>query len=1047
MKRFFAGLTIIAVFCLGALLVGRRPEGGIKEQTSSPPTPTSSNLANAIRSASNAAAPLLNPVLTNKLPAAERSAPFPAIDAFSTWADQYLSPTGAVSLVRGQELAWKRRQAMAELIESNPEQAIAMAVPFAWRAALPANVTKYFETRLDGRGDFNVGVATDFEHGTTAIYREARLKGKRYTAFVFGARNNQSSQTNIPLHGIELGGRVALQPEPIRILEAAESEALVKESGQPVDPICAVSGNPANSRNQPVAAEIGGEVRYFCGLDHIRLLNQKPALAASGGVGGTNTFSTPANDAWTHGPKALLYMRVNFPDDLTEPISEAQAYNVMDGVNDFYTTGSYDLTALTATVTPLITLPQTKNYYSSFGPGSLLDDARETVRRNGYDTANYDRDIVCFTSVPGYTFGGLAFVHGKGVWLQSTGVGVTSHELGHNYGLWHANAWNPTNLSVIGPGTNNEYGNIFDTMGSGGVAQFNSAHKNLLDWLPTEDVHNAASNGVYRIYPFDVPNRVNGRAYAAFVRKDSLRDYWIEFRESYTANRWLQNGVLLDWSPWLESNGGTHLLDTTPGTPNGLDDAAVVIGRTFTDPGAGVHITPVGKGATGTNAWIEVQVNHGGPTNNQPPSLSLQIEFTNAAPGQVVHFHAAATDPDGDTLAYAFSFDDSTFSTNNLPWTYKSWSTPGNHVVRCVVSDMKGGVASANGIVRVGNPSGFSIRGQILNADGNPIEGVRVDNTLTNGTYYGGYTDSDGSYVITGASGDLPLYPVLHGFTFTNITWTNPVSATADVLHADFIASPLPQVNIVSSTNAVPENSTGSNYFLLTRTGDPITNLTLTIYLSGSATVGNDYTLNPPLVAGSNSIDIPPGEQSLAISFTPINDSLVEGPESVTIMVMEDPAYLYVPAYPSEAAITILDDDSPTKPAVSITAVTPTVPENGIDKATFQVSRNGSAQGDLMVFYTVSGTATPGQDYTSLVGGVLIPSGSSSALVQFQPIDDKLVEGDETVIVSLSSNPAYTPGSSSSDQIKILDDDLLTVTISPTSDSAAEPSNPGRFTV
>src|SRR5262249_16309659 len=154
--------------------------------------------------------------------------------------------------------------------------------------------------------------------------------------------------------------------------------------------------------------------------------------------------------------------------------------------------------------------------------GGLLTDARAAARRAGYDTVNYDLDIVAFTSVPGYDFGGLAAVHGKGNWLQSTGVGVTCHELGHNYGLWHANFWDTTNtFRVIGSGTNLEYGNIFDTMGSAGAGaqHFNAEFKNALGWLPDSAVHNVLSNGVYRIYPFDSPNRVDGRFYAAKVSK------------------------------------------------------------------------------------------------------------------------------------------------------------------------------------------------------------------------------------------------------------------------------------------------------------------------------------------------------------------------------------------------------------------------------------------------------------------------------------------------------------------------------------------------
>ena len=76
-------------------------------------------------------------------------------------------------------------------------------------------------------------------------------------------------------------------------------------------------------------------------------------------------------------------MRVNFPDDLTEPISEADAYSAMNEVNRFYVAGSYDTTWLTATVTPLLTVPQTKDWYATAGPFSLLSDARAAAARPG----------------------------------------------------------------------------------------------------------------------------------------------------------------------------------------------------------------------------------------------------------------------------------------------------------------------------------------------------------------------------------------------------------------------------------------------------------------------------------------------------------------------------------------------------------------------------------------------------------------------------------------------------------------------------------------
>jgi len=55
------------------------------------------------------------------------------------------------------------------------------------------------------------------------------------------------------------------------------------------------------------------------------------------------------------------------------------------------------------------------------------------------------------------------------VWLKSSSAGVADHEFGHNFGLWHANYFVPNDRdTVIGPGTNTEYGDVFDTMGAAG---------------------------------------------------------------------------------------------------------------------------------------------------------------------------------------------------------------------------------------------------------------------------------------------------------------------------------------------------------------------------------------------------------------------------------------------------------------------------------------------------------------------------------------------------------------------------------------------------
>lgn len=648
----------------------------------------------------------------------------PEFAAFSSWAEQWLNGAAADAW-SGEALAWKRRAAMLKLMEADPARALALTVPYRWRRALPENVSRHFEQWLDGRGDFEVAMAESATDGCEIVYRWAVFDGQLYRAFVHGRRLNQISQRNIPLHGIALADKIALTSEPIRLLDTDEAEARADAPRQSADNSCAICGRSLDQLK--LSGDIGGEIRHFCGVEHVELANE----TLQGDPVGTGSLVAGGSSAWTQGRKAVLYVRVNFPDDLTEPNSETAAYNTMEAVNAFYVENSYNQTWLSTTVTPLLTLPQVKAWYATAGPGALLGDARAVARKAGFDTANYDRDIVSHTSVPGFDWGGLGAVGGKGTWLQSYGLGVTAHELGHNAGLGHANFWQTYSnyTGIYGAGTNLEYGNIFDTMGSGG-SHFGVMFKHQLDWLPDTAVHTVTTNGGYRIYPFDTALRTSGRFYAARVRKDFERDYWLEFRNRFTGNASLQHGILLNWSSW-SGGGGSGLLDSTPASESRAD-APVVIGRTFSDRVAGVHITPLARGATGTEPWIEVEINLDDGVRNIPCCLKVEVEPALAAPGERVRLHATVADRDDDSFAYAWSFDDGTFSTNNSSWTYKTWTQAGEHIVRCEVSDRRGGRASVNAVVTVGAPSNFRFTGVVRDESGNPLEDVLVRPGYTN---------------------------------------------------------------------------------------------------------------------------------------------------------------------------------------------------------------------------------------------------------------------------------------------------------------------------
>jgi hypothetical protein len=303
---------------------------------------------------------------------------------------------------------------------------------------------------------------------------------------------------------------------------------------------------------------------------------------------------------------------------------------------------------------------------------------------------------------------------------------------------------------VIGGGTHVEYGDTFDTMGSAsaGDLQFNACHKNLLNWIPTALVHDVTVSGTYRIYQMDQPAQNPRLRYAIKTRKDADRDYWIDLRQKFTTNAWVQGGVFLHWSAWAKSASGAHLLDATPGSIDGKTDAPVVIGRTFSDPETGIHITPIAKNST-TPPSADVVVNLGTFPGNHAPVVVVNASAPSAATGVAITFTATATDSDGDVLSYAWDFGDKSFSTTNSPAVSKSWAAAGEYRVRCTVSDMKGRTASASAIVTIGALGTFRIAGTIT-AAGQPLADVRVHNSLTGTSYREAYTDADGTYTLVG---------------------------------------------------------------------------------------------------------------------------------------------------------------------------------------------------------------------------------------------------------------------------------------------------------
>lgn len=715
--------------------------------------------------------------------------PEEAFARFKDWTQRYLADASADRsrlIPEGIELATVRRAALKNLIKADPERALQLTVPSGVRAQLPNEIVALLEAPINARGKLAVlGVLAEPGHESEIepTLRLATIGEREYHTYTYGERLGVPTRNRIALNGIAVDDLFALSENALRILDA--DEAARAEAANP-EAICSVTAQAARIVQNEVAAELAGEIVFFCRPEHAVQENAR-IVAADGGPPSPDGGDAEAS-TWTEGQKKLLFIRVDFPDLVGVNLSDTGVTNLLNNVNKFYQEMSYGRASFASNgfgsdYTPVFRMAHpaahygTNNYYNQ-----LRTEARAAATAAGYVLTNFNLDIICMGAVPGFNWSGLAYVGSAGAWLRNNfSTGVAGHELGHNFGLNHANYWNTGGASVIGPGSSTEYGDSFDTMGaaSAGNNHFNARYKQYLNWLTTNEVITVSTSGTYRVFCHDKTNVAGIRALK--IVKNSSTNYWVEFRQKFTSNRWLMSGAGLRWAQ--NGNQKSQLLDTTPGSPDGKTDSALVVGRTFSDFDAGIHITTIGKGGTVPES-LDVVVNLGSFPSNQPPQLSITASATNVAVDEGVDFAATATDAEGDALAYYWEFGDATFGTNS-PLAGKSWSSAGDYLVRCVVTDMKGGEASQWVIVRVGEPTTYRISGQIHEEDA-PLPEVRVYVSSTRM----GYTDSAGNYAIVGLpAGAYPVAASRYGHTFSPLNFTNPIHVGPDAAAIDFLAS------------------------------------------------------------------------------------------------------------------------------------------------------------------------------------------------------------------------------------------------------------------
>ena len=230
--------------------------------------------------------------------------------------------------------------------------------------------------------------------------------------------------------------------------------------------------------------------------------------------------------------------------------------------------------------------------------------------------------------------------------------------------------------------------------------------------------------------------------------------------------------------------------------------------------------------------------------------------------------------------------------------------------------------------------------------------------------------------------------------------------------------------------------------FYLRRLGSREAAITVPYTVSGTATNGTDYTaLRSPATINANS-------SWLALTITPTNDALVEGTETVTITAQTGSGYTL--ADPASATMEIRDDETAD---VNVSVQDAVCKEQASpDAGSFRLTRTASSASPQTVNYTITGTAINGTDYTLVASSATIPASATTVDVAVTPVNDALVEGTESVTLTLALNgSAYDIGDGRTQTIWMQDDETPSLTLVATDANAAEADggsvNPGLVTI
>ncbi|MDG2211005.1 MAG: Calx-beta domain-containing protein [Acidimicrobiales bacterium] len=235
-----------------------------------------------------------------------------------------------------------------------------------------------------------------------------------------------------------------------------------------------------------------------------------------------------------------------------------------------------------------------------------------------------------------------------------------------------------------------------------------------------------------------------------------------------------------------------------------------------------------------------------------------------------------------------------------------------------------------------------------------------------------------------------------------------------------------PSVEVTVSPASVAEG--GSATFTFTSDIAMPSDTVIEYTVTGSATADDDYEDDPL----DGSFIFPQGATSYTLAVTTLTDDVIENVEELTIgvgdgfNVNQDSAY--IPGPLNEATLEIISPAGDVQ-TIEVRATTVSTSEGG--NLSFEFETDLVRNEETTITFSVWGTAISGSDYFAEDLEVDLPANAETVTVTFQTRDDKWVEQDETLWVTITSNPDedYVIGAQESTLGTIESNDMPELTI------------------